>query len=352
MKTIESKIYKREDLAVIINSKRKTGQKIGVTNGVFDILHTGHVFYLEEAKKRCDILIVSINTDESVKTYKNNGRPIIEEHDRANLVAALESVDYVTFHNERRMRTTLELLKPDYYIKAENYTLNDLTSKNVLKKWGGEVILIPLIKGKSTTIIIQNIVNTYCNLPISIDLKHDILKRHKAVFLDRDGVINEDIEYLHEVKKLKYTGGALEGLLNIQKMGFKIVIITTQAGIGLGYFTKEDFFKVNKAMLQKFSEYGIVASKIYFCPHSVSENCFCRKPQIGLIEKARVDLNLDLNNSWMIGDKSSDILAGKKAGCHTIMVNSTNTGIDKIFPRPDFKALNLTDAAEIIQKNL
>lgn len=349
MRNISSKIYPREKLSKILKILRDSGKIIGVTNGAFDILHAGHVTYLEQAKKKCDILVVSVNTDKSIKEYKDPQRPINPEGDRAKVVAALESVDYVTFHDERRMRATLEALKPNYYIKAADYNSSTLTSADVLKEWGGKPLLIPLVEGRSTTKILEKIIDLYKEKPISLDIKNK--SPRKAIFLDRDGVINEEIEYLHEPEKFKFVKGALEGIKKMQDMGFAIVIVTNQAGIGLGYFTKEDFFRVNKVMLRGFYDNGIIISKIYFCPHSLSDNCTCRKPKIGLFKRAREDLNIDFGSSFVIGDKVSDIEAGKKIGAKTIFVmmgHGAKFKSTKI--KPDRVVGNLIEAAEFISK--
>lgn len=349
MRDISTKIYQREALATILQQYKEKGKKIGLTNGAFDILHTGHVLYLQEAKKQCDILVVSINTDSSIKEYKDSGRPIVSQDERAAIVAALESVDFVTFHNERRMKTTLEVLKPDYYIKGGDYAISNLTSSETLKQWGGKPLLLNYRKGKSTTNLIQKILDRYNNLPVSIDLDTKV-SATKTVILDRDGVINEEIEYLHEPEKFRFLPGALEGIKCIQDMGYQIVIITNQAGIGLGYFSKEDFYKVNKVMLRGFHDHGIVVAKIYFCPHSLSENCFCRKPKTGLFLRAQEDLHLDFSQCWTIGDKRADIAAGKAAGSRTILVQSGHAGRDKEFPvEPDFVVRDLAEAAHVIE---
>lgn len=352
MRTIASKIYTRKRLKNILLSTQRAGKKIGLTNGTFDILHAGHALYLEAAKKKCDILVVSVNTDTSVRKYKDPDRPINSQIDRANVIASLESVDYVTFHKEPKMRTTLTLLRPDYYIKGGDYQEDKLTSKDILEEWGGKVIIIPFVEGKSTSAIIQKIGSLYVDQPLPITLlREKNTKRAKAVILDRDGVINEEVEYLHEPEKFQFIEGVLDGLTKIRNMGFEIVIVTTQAGIGLGYFTQEDFFTVNKVMLRGFHEHGIVISKIYFCPHSVSEKCTCRKPEIRLIKRAQKDLNLDLSKSWVIGDKTVDIETGRRAGCHTVLVRSGYGGKDREFSvEPDFIVDNLVEAAEAIKR--
>lgn len=341
-----SKIYSRNQLVKIIAKLKREGKKIGITNGIFDIIHAGHVDYLAKAKAKCDVLIVSVNTDESARIYKDPGRPINSEKDRAAVVAALECVDYVTFHNERRMRDSILAYKPDFYIKGGDYDISELTSRDVLKDWGGEAVLIPPVKGKSTTSVIEKFANLH-NWPVS--LPQGSKNKTKAVFLDRDGVINEEIEYLHEPDRFKFIQGVIKGIKKMQDKGFKIVIVTTQAGIGLGYFTKEDFLKVNKKMLHGFYENGIVISKIYFCPHSLEDNCDCRKPRTSLFQRARKDLNIDFKKSYVIGDKESDIEAGKKIGAKTILVTTGHIKSLKFLkPKPNFTARNLLEASELI----
>jgi len=350
MKMIKDKIKTRTELAKIVKKLRDDGKKVGITNGVFDVLHSGHTIYLENAKKICDVLIVSVNTDESVKKYKGDDRPIINEKDRARLVASLEAVDYVTFHGERRMRETLETLKPDLYIKGGDYSVEKLTSKDVVEAYGGKAVVLPLVEGVSTTEMINKIVKVY-GKEQGKEANKEKLKVSQAVFLDRDGVINKEIEYLHEPEKFELLPNVLEGLKILQDMGYKLVIVTTQAGIGLGYFTKEDFYKINKKMFKDIAEKKIIIDKIYFCPHSLSEDCNCRKPKTGLFERGKEELNIDMERSFMIGDKTDDIQAGKNAGVKTILVKTGHAGKDKNYDvKPDFVAEDLLDAAKIIKR--
>jgi D-glycero-D-manno-heptose 1,7-bisphosphate phosphatase len=137
----------------------------------------------------------------------------------------------------------------------------------------------------------------------------------------------------------------------MRDMGYRIVIVTNQAGIGLGYFTKEDFYSVNKKMLQEFSKEDIVINKIYFCPHSKDEKCLCRKPETGLIMRAKDDLNLDLSKSYFIGDKLADIEAGLRAGTGTILIKREGfEEVNEFNVKPDFIADNLVQAADYILK--
>jgi len=136
----------------------------------------------------------------------------------------------------------------------------------------------------------------------------------KALFLDRDGVINEDLGYVCEISKFQFKDGIFSFLKAANERGYELFVVTNQSGIGRGYYLLEDFNKVTEFMLSKLQEKGILIKKVYFCPHSPDEHCECRKPKIGMIINARDEFGLDLGNSALIGDKISDIAAGFNAG--------------------------------------
>ena len=132
-------------------------------------------------------------------------------------------------------------------------------------------------------------------------------------------------------------------------MGYRIIIVTNQPGIGIGYFPEEDFYRVNRTMLKAFSKAGIVVDKIYFCPHSKAMGCDCRKPGQALVERAKKELNIDVAHSIFIGDKTSDMETGKRAGMRTIIVGTGFAGKDGEFSgNPDAYAQDLLDAARIV----
>ena len=174
-------------------------------------------------------------------------------------------------------------------------------------------------------------------------------KTAPAVFLDRDGTINREIEYLHDPDRFELLPGAGEGIRRFADMGYRIVIVTTQAGIGLGYFTHEDFYAVNRAMFRALKPHGVAIDRIYYCPHSVTEKCACRKPATALFERAASDLHLDLAHSVCIGDKTTDLEAGRRLGLTTILVRTGHAGADAEYPaQPDHTADDLTAAARWI----
>lgn len=346
------KIKTRDELAALSAKLRSEGRTVGFTSGTFDLLHGGHVSYLEEAKALCDVLIVGVNNDDSVKSYKGDQRPIVPEAYRLQVVAALACVDYAFLFPEKKNRANIEALRPHFYIKAGDYSPESLSSAKYLEPWAGEVKIIPFVPGLSTTGIIEKIKEVYGE-PSAVELPLALSQEKKPVaFLDRDGTINREVEYLHTAEEFELLPGVLEGLKTLQEAGYRLAIVTTQAGIGLGYFTKEDFYKVNKKMLGLFHKNGIAVDKIYYCPHSKTDRCECRKPEIGLLKRGEKDLNADMGRSVMVGDKTSDILAAKNAGVLSILVETGHGGKDKEYEvSPDFKAKDLAEAAKWILQN-
>ena len=150
------------------------------------------------------------------------------------------------------------------------------------------------------------------------------MKPNKAIFLDRDGTINEDFGYVYKKDNLKFINGAIKALKILQDAGYKLLIITNQSGIGRGYYTIEDFQIFNDYMLNELEKNGVIIDKVYFCPHTDSDNCNCRKPKIGLYLKAIKEFNIDEENSYSIGDKESDLAICSKSKIKGIFLGNNN----------------------------
>lgn len=156
-----SKIKSIVELKLEVENLKQENKKIVTTNGVFDILHIGHIRYLKEAKKLGDVLIVAINSDSSTKQIKGPKRPLNNENDRLEALAALECVDYITLFNEKNPIKFLEEIKPNIHAKGGDYKIERIIEKDVVEKNDGRIVLIPEVKGYSTTNLIKRIYAGY-----------------------------------------------------------------------------------------------------------------------------------------------------------------------------------------------
>jgi D-beta-D-heptose 7-phosphate kinase/D-beta-D-heptose 1-phosphate adenosyltransferase len=158
-----NKILERNVLKNKLEELRKEGKKIAFTNGCFDILHAGHIRYLREAKKTADVLVLALNSDSSVRAIKGEKRPLMSEEERAEILAALEFIDFVTIFQELTPLELINYLKPDMLIKGGDWPEEKVIGREEIKKWGGRVAIIPEVEGKSTTNIVEKIKKLYCS---------------------------------------------------------------------------------------------------------------------------------------------------------------------------------------------
>lgn len=156
----ENLLTQKEMKEKILDLKRE-GKKTVFTNGVFDILHIGHLTYLEEAKELGDVLIIGVNSDASVKVNKGDKRPINNEKNRAEMLLGLKFVDYTVIFDEKTPEKLLELLKPDIHVKGGDYEKKDLPETEIVEKNGGEVRILSFVDNNSTTGIINKIIKVY-----------------------------------------------------------------------------------------------------------------------------------------------------------------------------------------------
>jgi rfaE bifunctional protein nucleotidyltransferase chain/domain len=156
-----SKILMWSEIASVVADAKARGRKVVFTNGCFDLLHVGHIRYLHEARMLGDLLVVGVNSDDSVRKLKGPERPIVPEFERLEVLAALESVDYVTLFTEDTPIKLIETIKPDIHAKGGDYKPEDLPEGEAVRKHGGQVVIVPLEKtesrGKSTTGLVDRI---------------------------------------------------------------------------------------------------------------------------------------------------------------------------------------------------
>jgi len=161
---LKNKFKTIRELKETIEAIRKTGGKVVFTNGCFDILHVGHVRYLKEAKALGDYLIIAINSDSSVRGLKGDKRPIVPETERAEVLASLGSVDFVTIFDEPDPYNVINELKPDFLVKAGDWGEGEIIGSDIVKSSGGEVLRIPFVEGSSSTNIVEKIIERYCGV--------------------------------------------------------------------------------------------------------------------------------------------------------------------------------------------
>lgn len=153
------KIVTKACLGKILQNLRKTGKRVVFTNGCFDLIHAGHVKYLQKAKKFGDVLILGLNTDNSVRRLKGKGRPIISQADRAEVLAGLQCIDYVVLFGEITPAKIIKYVKPDVLVKGADYKIKDIVGNDTVRRRGGRVKTVTMVKGKSTSSIIKKIRN-------------------------------------------------------------------------------------------------------------------------------------------------------------------------------------------------
>jgi len=184
--------------------------------------------------------------------------------------------------------------------------------------------------------------------------------KKRTIFLDRDGVVSKEIDQLSKIDDLKIYNFAAKAIKKINNSDYLAILVTNQPMIAKGFMTEKDLNRIHKKLETELGLKGAKIDAIYHCPHHPEKGfageklelkikCKCRKPEIGLLLEAKRDFNIDLKKSYLIGDKTSDILTGKRAGCKTVLVKTGYGGRDGLFSvKPDFLANNLLEAIEII----
>lgn len=228
------------------------------TNGVFDVLHRGHVNYLHQAAALGGSLIVAVNSDASARLLgKGPDRPLNKAEDRAAVLAGLASVALVTFFDERTPVELIKEIRPDLYVKGGDYDMETLEETRVVRSWSGDALAIPFVDGYSTTSLVKRIrAGDSASAP------------RKAAFLDRDGVINLDRAYVYRWDEFEFVPGAVEAMCLLKQAGYALVVVTNQSGIARGYYTEAQYQELTQAMKQALADAGAAIDAVYHCPHT------------------------------------------------------------------------------------
>ena len=179
----------------------------------------------------------------------------------------------------------------------------------------------------------------------------------RAVFLDKDGTLIEDVPYNVDPDLIQLTPGAVEGLQLLHASEYQLIVITNQSGVARGYFPEAALMTVEARLSQMLAEFGVPLMGFYYCPHhpngvipALSIACDCRKPAPGLLLRAAAERNVDLARSWFIGDILNDVEAGRRAGCRTILIDNGNETEWQMSPQriPHYKVADLAEAARAV----
>tara|TARA_A200000113_G_scaffold215492_1_gene219868 strand:- start:2300 stop:3280 length:981 start_codon:yes stop_codon:yes gene_type:complete len=305
---------------------------IGVISGSFDALHDGHKLALDHCSSKVDKLIVLINSDESIRLYKGNERPFIKLDKRIKTLNAYNNKLIIVSFNELIPNNMLEIIKPDIYFLSKEWIQNPI-EKIVLEKYNTKIQEHPQLANTSTTI--QN---------------PEIDNSKGAIFFDRDGTINKDVGYLNNVNDIHIPKENLETISKLSELNLFNIIVSNQSGVGLGYFDTKMVKKINDEISRTINKNNGRIDKIYFDTSTNENSSKDRKPNIGMILKARKDFNISLRKSWVIGDKYSDIELGKKCNMRTIYIKNNKYDY-KSNVKPDFTINKLPESLKII-KNL
>jgi len=167
----------------------------------------------------------------------------------------------------------------------------------------------------------------------------------RAVFLDRDGTMNKDVPYCRRPDDFELFPNTARAIKLLNEHGYKVIVITNQSGVARGYFSEDMLGLIHQKMLNQLAEENAGIDGIYYCPHHPDDDCECRKPKPKMVLQAAKEHDIDLKWSFMVGDKSQDILLGKNAGCHTVLIQSSPDEIEIEPCLPDYTAADLYEAA-------
>lgn len=177
----------------------------------------------------------------------------------------------------------------------------------------------------------------------------------RAVFLDRDGVIIREVNYLRRLEQIKVLRGSPEAIRRLREAGYKIIVVTNQSGVARGYLTRSALSAIHRELKRRLGLSGARLDALYFCPHhpqaGARKLCSCRKPGIGMLKAARSRFGIDMKKSYLVGDSLRDVQTARNAGCRAVLVRTGHGGRDGGFKvRPDRVCRNLAKAADWILK--
>ena len=301
------------------NEARAQKKTVVWTNGCFDILHVGHLQNLRDAKKQGDILVVGLNSDDSVQQLKGPQRPVVPAEQRAEMLAALTCVDYVVVFTEPTAETSVARLQPDVYCKGRGLRPphgKPVPEAALVEAYGGRIAYLPLVPNASTTDIVNRIRELWSPRPM-----------RRAVCLDRDGTIIDDVGYIRDPEQVRLLPGAASASEHFKR---------TDTYWSLSVISQESVAVSSKTMKQpgcttvwcRFSLARESASTALLLPACSRRRLCMPKTGPGTFVATAGELALDLSQCVVIGDKWSDVTAGTQAGCRTVYFNTAGSDMN------------------------
>ncbi len=323
----------------LITAYQANGQTVGVMSGSFDIMSGIHFKSLEQVRNKCDVLVVLLNSDQSIRLYKGKAKPILNCTERSYILAQSPFVSHIIIMDDVTPVSHLDTLKPNIFFNVSEWGA-DCIERKIVESYGGKIM--------NSDVTLDAAWNSSTSELITRIARSEEMKVGKAIFLDRDGVINDNkAGYLFRWEDMVFMPHLIPAFKAFIKAGYKLIIITNQSGIARGYYTERQMHTLHQKMKAHFKKEGVIISAIYHCPHGPNDGCACRKSGIGMLLKAATEQNLNLSKSWFIGDSETDIEAGRFANVKTVYI-----GDEKTYPkgayRPNFFASTMKAAASCI----
>lgn len=308
----------------------REGRRLVFTNGCFDLLHLGHVTYLEAARRLGDGLLLALNSDRSVRELKGPARPVVAEGQRAAVMAALECVDGVIVFDSLRVDGILRKVKPHLYTKGGDYTAETLNpdERAAVLSGGGEIEIIPFVEGCSSSSVIERIESEALRRAATSPPKP-----LRAVFLDRDGVLNRENGGVTRPEDLEVLPGAGRALARLARAGVERIVVTNQSGIARGLLDETGLERIHEKLRHQLAVEGGEIGAIYVAPTHPDRDLpggipallgpsFDRKPAPGLIYRAALEHRLRLSECAFVGDSRRDLEAAEAVGVPFFAVRS------------------------------
>lgn len=293
---------------------RRRDEKIVTVNGSFDLMHPGHVFFLQEAKKYGDRLVVGLNSDVSYRKYKDRSGPLFSQVNRAIIVSALEDVDLVVVFDEADPGEFLKAIKPEIHCNGSEYGADCLESK-ILPGWGGKLQLLPRLKDRAldsaTTDVVARIT------------KRKSSELIRAFFIDWYSLIDSNPANDKIMGKFKASAGQVATLKRLAQLKFALIIVGNKSDITHKHLSIHKLELWQQKLVSYYHGKGIIFLDYYSCTHNPKLTiCDCHMPGSALFRKAAKEHHLNLSMSWALMSTPDHCLAAKRISLKTILLKS------------------------------